>query len=299
MKPTRSIPPAEVEITEELVHRLIASQFPEWAALPVEATPTIGWDNILYRLGADLVVRLPRRQVVADVVGNEHRWLPVLAPQLPVAIPVPVGQGRPGDGYPWCWSVCPWIPGEMAAVAAISDFNAFALQLGAFLSALHVEAPADGPRSTHLRCGPLLLRDESTRDQIKYVARLFDPDRLAAAWDQALDVEPWRGPDVWIHGDLHQANLIVEDGQLSGVVDFVDVGVGDPGVDLLTAWMLLPADARPVLRASAGVDQATWDRGRGWALSISLMFVSVAADNPVINDIGLQGIEAVLADSSA
>jgi aminoglycoside phosphotransferase (APT) family kinase protein len=148
------MPPAEVEISADLVRRLIAAQFPEWAALPLDATPAIGWDNVLYRLGEDLVVRVPRRRVVAEVVENEHRWLPVLAPRLPVAIPVPVGHGVPGEGYPWSWTVCPWIPGEMAAVAQIHDLHTFARQLGAFLSALHVEAPADAPKRAHLKARP-------------------------------------------------------------------------------------------------------------------------------------------------
>ena len=288
------IPPAEVEISADLVRRLIAAQFPEWAALSLDATPAIGWDNALYRLGEDLVVRVPRRRVVADVVENEHRWLPVLAPRFPVAIPVPVGHGLPGEGYPWRWTVCPWIPGEMAAVAPIHDLDAFARQLGAFVSAVHVEAPADAPKGTHLRHGPLGLRDESTRRSIGEVAQQFDSALLTAAWERALDVEPWTGPDVWVHGDLHQANLIVEEGQLSGVVDFVDLGRGDPAVDLLTAWTLLPADARQVLRNAAGTDQATWDRGRGWALSLSLTFVVVAAHNPIIHAIGMKGIGSVL-----
>ena len=289
------MPPTEVDVDEDLVRRLLESQFPQWAALPLAPVDAIGWDNLLYRLGDELVVRLPRRQLAVGLMENEHRWLPSLAATLPVPIPVPLGKGRPGHGYPWPWSVCPWIPGQMAVTAALAgdQLRTVAAELGAFVAALRRPAPADGPR-TGWRGVPLSARDDLTRSFTAALGDAVDREAVIAAWEDVLAVPHWSAPDVWVHGDLHPANLLVDARHLSGVIDWGDIVVGDPSTDLVSGWMLFGPDERDVFRGAAGVDAATWDRGRGWALSIGLGMLANSSDNPVINGIGRRAVDEVL-----
>jgi aminoglycoside phosphotransferase (APT) family kinase protein len=289
-------PAAEVDINDALVRRLVASQFPEWATLWLAPLPSIGWDNVIYRLGSHLAVRLPRRQMGAVMVEKQHRWLPELARRLPLPVPVPIGLGVPDAGYPWPWSVCRWVPGELAVYAVIDDMTAFAERLGAFLAALAFPGPASGPRSA-FRGGALATRDDPTRELLTQLADLIDAGAATRLWDEALAlaVPPQRG--VWIHGDLQPANLLVEHGRLSGVIDFDHLGVGDPAVDLICAWMLLPESARRVLRGTAGVDDATWARGRAWALHVGLLMRSLSANQPVLARLGQHTIDEVLNDT--
>ncbi|HZU71314.1 MAG TPA: aminoglycoside phosphotransferase family protein [Acidimicrobiales bacterium] len=291
-----NMPPAEVEVDAALVRGLLEDQFPHWADLPITARPGLGWDNHIFRLGPDLLVRLPRRQLGADLVAHEHRWLPQLAPRLPLPVPLPVGQGVPGRGYPWPWSVCPWIPGRMAAVEPLSDPLQAAGQLGAFVAALHLPAPPEAPHNP-FRSVTLAGRDEVARATLAEVEALVDRRRVEAAWRQALEVTEWDGPPVWLHGDLHPANLLVADGRLSGVIDFGDLCAGDPAVDVVGAWMLFPPLARPMFAAAVGVDDATWRRGRGWALAIGLACLAHSADNPVVAGMGRRAVEAVLEEA--
>ncbi|SRR5579884_2309422 len=288
------MPAAEVAIDRGVVRRLLAAQFPEWSALPVEWL-TEGWDNAIFRLGAEFVVRLPRRQVAADLVAKEQRWLPELAGRLPLAIPAPIGRGVAGEGYPWPWSVCPWLPGDMAAVAPPGDLAEAAATLGRFVAALARPAPPGGPRN-ELRGVPLAARDDRTRADIAAADGLIDAAAVTAAWEEALRVPPWAGAPRWIHGDLHPANILVADGRLRAVIDFGDLAVGDPATDLMSAWMMLPAVHRPVFRAEAGADDDSWARGRGWALSVGVACVAHSSDNPVLAAIGLRTVRAVLAD---
>jgi aminoglycoside phosphotransferase (APT) family kinase protein len=294
--PTTPMPAAEVDVDAALVRRLLASQFPHWADLPIEAMPSPGWDNFLFRLGSELLVRLPRRQMASALVETEHRWLPELAPRLPLPIPVPVGRGRPDLGYPWSWSVCPWLAGKPATTVAPSDLELFALALGEFVAALHQVAPPDGPRSIW-RGVPLADRDRGTREAIDALDDVVDTAAVTAAWDEAIGVPRWPGPDLWVHGDLHPANLLVDHGQLSAVLDFGDLAIGDPAVDLLCGWMMLPAPARPTFRAAAQVDDDTWARGRGWAVSLGCMVMTRSSDNPVVAGFARKGLDEALADS--
>ncbi|MHB8668965.1 MAG: aminoglycoside phosphotransferase family protein [Acidimicrobiales bacterium] len=295
MTPASNMPAAEVDIDASLVRRLVASQFPPWAGLAVEQVTSGGWDNAIYRLGPDLVVRLPRRRMSAELVQKEQRWLPELAPRLPLPVPVPIGRGAPEEGYPWHWSICRWLPGEMAATASIEDLESLAATLGAFMAALHTVGPPDGPRSPW-RGVPLMERDESVRGVLRQMGDSVDQAAVGAAWADALDLPRWTGPDVWLHGDLHPANMVVETGRLSAVIDFGDLAVGDPATDLMSAWMLLPASARPMLRDAVGVDDATWYRGRGWALCWGLMALARSADNPVTSALGRRAVAEVLAE---
>jgi aminoglycoside phosphotransferase (APT) family kinase protein len=291
------MPAAEVDIDARLVRRLIDAQFPQWSGLPLRAVGTIGWDNALFRLGTELVVRVPRRQLGADCIAIEQRWLPEIAPRLAVRVPTPVGIGEAAEGYPWPWSVCPWFPGRMAAVAGGINHVEVAHQLAVFLRAMHVQAPPDAPVHPYGRGGSLAQRDADTKRRIAESPEPFDRALLTEAWGRATSAQEWDGPDLWLHGDLHPANLLVSRGRLGAVLDFGDLCAGDPAADLVSAWMLLPGSARRVLQEESEVDAHTWDRGRGWALSLGLAMLERSSDNPVIDSIGRRGIEAALLET--
>ncbi|NUL22653.1 aminoglycoside phosphotransferase family protein [Streptomyces lunaelactis] len=285
----------ELDIDVSLVRRLITAQFPQWVGLPVTLVDSAGTSNAMYRLGEDMVVRLPRIAGAANDVGKEHQWLPRLAPRLPVAIPVPLGKGRPAEGYPWHWSVYRWLEGENPAVERIAEPGLLAKDLAEFVAALHRIDPADGPPS--YRSERLAMRDAATRHAIEELHGIVDTDAATAAWDAALQAPARPGPAVWVHADLQPGNLLIVRGRLSAVIDFGCLGVSDPAVDLIAAWYLLPADARGVFRAALEVDDAAWARGRGWALSIALDELRYYRDtNPVMAAIARHVIHEVLTD---
>ena len=280
----------ELPTDAALVRRLLAAQFPEWADLPVEHVPSSGTVNALYRLGDDMVVRLPRMDWGAGGVAKDREWLPRLAPLLPVPIPVPLAQGAPGREFPWEWGIYPWLEGEHP------DCDGDAESLAAFVGALHRVDLAGGPPARRGR--PLAeVQDESAREALLQLDGSIDVGAATAAWDAALEAPQWDGPPVWIHGDLLPANLLVRDGRLTGVIDWGSVGVGDPAVDMIAAWGALTADGRDDFRERLGVDDATWARGRGWALSIGLIALPYYVDtNPVFAETARRLIREVLAD---
>jgi aminoglycoside phosphotransferase (APT) family kinase protein len=254
-------PPIEVAV----VRRLIATQFPQWAHLPVRPAPAQGWDNRTFRLGETMLVRLPSAAEYALAVSKEQRWLPVLAPHLPLPIPVPLAVGEPGSGYPHPWSVYRWLEGSPAASAAIADLDSFAVALADFLLALQQVDPAGGPApGVHnwYRGGPLLTYD---RQMVDAVGALDNSDTIREVWRAALAAR-WDRPPVWFHGDVAAGNLLVADGKLSAVIDFGTCGVGDPACDLAIAWTLLSGSSRETFRRRLSVDPAMWLRGQGWAL---------------------------------
>jgi aminoglycoside phosphotransferase (APT) family kinase protein len=290
----------ELDIDVSLVGRLLAAQFPQWADLPIEPVHSAGTDNTIYRLGEDMAVRLPRIDWAVGQVEKEHRWLPKLAPLLPLAIPVPLGMGFPGAGYPWHWSVYRWLEGENATAAAITDLREAATQLGRFVGALQRIDPAGGPPSgaynSH-RGVPLAMRDRPTRAAIDSLDGMVDAGPVTAAWDAALQAPAWQGPPVWLHGDLQSGNLLAQRGRLGAVIDFGCLGVGDPACDVMVAWTYLAAETRQAFRAALPVDDATWARGRGWALSVSLIALPYYRNsNPVLSDIARHAIDEALAD---
>jgi aminoglycoside phosphotransferase (APT) family kinase protein len=287
--------PAWDAIDIGLVRRLVAMQFPQWASLPIEQVDSVGFDNAIFRLGSELAIRIPRRPMGARQVEKEHRWLPLLAPALPLPVPVPLGKGRPAEGYPWAWTVCPWLTGEIAAIEPPADAERAALDLAEFMTALHTVAPPEGPR-TMWRGVSLAKRDEFTRTAIATLRGPIDVETVTAAWDEVVGVPEWSGPDVWLHGDLHPANVLVCGGRLSAVIDFGHLAVGDPAADLMGGWMFFGTEVRRVLRDAAGVDDATWDRGRGWALSTGLACLALAPENPVLAAIGRRALDEVSAD---
>jgi aminoglycoside phosphotransferase (APT) family kinase protein len=288
-------PAAEVRIDVPLVRRLVAAQFPHWASLAVVQVESAGWDNTIFRLGSDLAVRLPRRRIGAEQVGKEHRWLPILAPHLPLAVPVPLGRGVPGEGYPWHWTVCPWLNGELAALRRVADMGRTAVILARFIAALQAIDATGGPVH-EFRGVSLAARDHNTRASAAVLGDSFDTGAALRVWEAALAVPAWTGRPTWMHGDLHPANLLVERRELSAVIDFGLLSVGDPACDLMVAWTYLSNDSRKAFRSVLAVDDATWSRGRGWALQFGLRAAAYSADNPVIGDIGRYTVAEVLAD---
>ncbi|GIF75757.1 aminoglycoside phosphotransferase family protein [Asanoa siamensis] len=264
--------PGELPITEDLVARLVADQFPAWAGRPVTRVASSGTVNALFRLGDDLVARLPRVDWSLQDVETEATWLPRLAPLLPVAIPAHVAAGAPGEGYPWPWGVYRWLPGTVPVEGRLADPLGLAADLAAFVRAMRAVDLPDAPAA--YRGGGHSLLDETARRALAGLGDLLDPGTLDAAravWDAALAVPDHPGPPVWLHADLMPGNLLVDaGGRLTAVIDFGTLGVGDPSCDLIVAWNLLTPAGRDVFRAALDVDDATWTRGRGRALAQSL-----------------------------
>jgi aminoglycoside phosphotransferase (APT) family kinase protein len=272
-----------------VARRLVAKQFPRWAHLPVRPVDTSGWDNQTFRLGDRMSIRLPTAREYALAVDKEHRWLPVLAPQLPLPIPVPLAKGEPGEGFAFPWSIYEWIDGEPGRAGAIGDMVAFADNLAAFLVALRHVDPAGGPGPglhNWFRGGPLQVYDADTRRAVEALDGHVPRDEVLAVWQAALDARR-DGRPVWFHGDVSLENVLVRDGGLGAVIDFGTCGVGDPACDLAITWRQLSGASREVFRAGIGVDPGTWARGRGWALWKALIGYAsgAAAEKRVIDEI--------------
>jgi len=283
-------PAAEVDVDVHLVDRLIRAQHPDLAGPLTPAAS--GWDNAVYRLGTDLAVRLPRRQVAVELIVNEQRWLPVLAPHLPVPIPSPSRTGVPGEGYPWPWSITPWFAGRVAADVPVSGRTGLAAPLAAFMTALHRPAPAGAPVNP-VRGVPLAARDSAVRARLRTLPRSGE---LLALWERLVALPSWDGPPIWLHGDPHPANLLVnDDGGLAAVLDFGDLTAGDPATDLAAAWLVFDPAGREAFRAGVAADELTWERARGWALNLG----TALATGPAMAAIGIHTLEQVLDDGPA
>lgn len=272
--------PDEIDVSQDLVARLVAGQFPQWAELPLRPVPTAGTVNALYRLGDDLVVRLPRVAWGADPDLTERDWLRRLAPHLPIAIPTPVATGQPTDEYPWPWLVLDWLAGTNPVPGRLVDPAGLAAGLAEFVNAIRAVDIPDGPKA--YRGGPLTGQDPHVRKALAELAGTIDTDAAGAVWEAALATPAWTGPATWVHADLMPGNLLTTvDGRLGGVIDFATVGVGDPACDLIVAWNLLPAGVRDDFRSAVDVDDATWARARGRALAISVIALPYYRDtNP-------------------
>jgi aminoglycoside phosphotransferase (APT) family kinase protein len=265
-------------ITTELVARLVASQYPQWANLPVAAVELDGNDNTTFRLGMKMSVRLPSADGYAPQVDKEHRWLPLLAKHLPLPIPEPLARGVPGHGYPRPWSIYRWLEGDPATLERVADLRRFATDLAEFLDALYRIDPARGPAAgehNFFRGGPLATYDAETRDTIAALGQEIDARAATEVWEAALGAT-WTGSPVWVHGDVSADNLLVTNGRLSAVVDFGCSGVGDPACDVTIAWTFFFGESREAFRARLPLDHPTWARGRGWALWKALITLAPA-----------------------
>jgi aminoglycoside phosphotransferase (APT) family kinase protein len=271
-------PPREVEVSAELARALLVDQHPDLAGLPIVHVED-GWDNVMFRLGEDLALRLPRRLAGAVLIVTEQTWLPQLAPRLPLPTPAPVRVGEPGHGYPFRWSVVPWLEGAPSDLAPPGADQGEVL--AGFLRALHNPAPADAPRNAYRGSIALADRAETFEQRHAEAARMhgaLDP-ALRQAW-AAGAAAPIDAPRTWFHGDLHGRNVLVKDGRLAGVIDWGDMAVGDAACDLAAIWMLLPdRDARRRAIAAYPASDATWTRARGWAALMTAMLLSIT-NNP-------------------
>ncbi|QHF94346.1 phosphotransferase [Streptomyces sp. NHF165] len=265
--------PGVCPVDDGLVRRLVGGQFPRWGGLAVERFRSGGTVNAMFRLGDDMVVRLPLVEGGAGDVPVEQAWLPRLAPLLPVSVPEVLGAGEPAEGYPWPWSVYRWLPGENPEAGALGAPVPLAEDLAGFVAAMWSVTLPGAPQAH--RGGPLASLDAETRAAIEELRGIpeesVDCDAAVAVWEEALRAPGWEGPPVWLHADLMPGNLLVDGGRLSSVIDFGCLGVGDPACDLFPAWNLLPAEAREAFRAALGVDDATWLRGRARTLSQALI----------------------------
>jgi len=271
-----------VEITSQLVSALLAAQFPQWARLPLIPVEPGGWDNRTFRLGDAMAVRLPSAECYAEQVEKEQRWLPWLAPQLPLAVPSPLAVGEPGAEYPWHWSIYRWIDGETVATSSNVDLAVLASDLARFLVELQsldaTQGPAPGAHNFQ-RGGSLSIYDQQTRRAIAALGREIDAARATEIWDEALATS-WDRAPVWIHGDVAAGNLLLQDAKLHAVIDFGCCAVGDPACDLVAAWTIFDADSADDFRKRLQLDDATWQRARGWALWKALITLvdELAAD---------------------
>jgi aminoglycoside phosphotransferase (APT) family kinase protein len=290
-------------LDEGLVGRLLRGQFPEYADLPIRRVVPGGWDNRTFRLGDDLLVRLPSADGYVEAVAKEQRWLPVIAPRLPFDVPQPVACGDPTPDFPRPWSVYRWIEGDPAGESEIGDLDEFARDVARFLTALAAVDATDGPvagthsfwRGAHPR-----MYDDDVQRSLEELSGQMDTRAARAVWDAALETEI-AAPGVWFHGDISPGNLLLRDGRLAAVIDFGTSGVGDPACDLAIAWTVFDDPARAAFREGLAWNEDVWTRGRAWALWKAMLLLSGAAgshDPEAEARTSRAVIERILADSA-
>ena len=292
--------PDEVGTDVALVRRLLREQFPGWAGLPVEPVDSYGTDHDIYRLGEHLAIRLPRIGWATGQAAKEARWLPELAPHLPLAVPVQVARGRPAHGYPYEWAVYEWLPGANAN-GTLGDLEQAAVDLAEFVRALRrVDTAGAHPRPPGRRGAPLAELDHDVRRSIRELGDRIDGAAAIRAWEESLNAPVWGSEEVWVHGDLLPGNLLVVDGRLSAVIDWGAFNVGDPACDLQPAWNVFTGASRARYRAELEVDDASWLRGRGWALYQAVGALPYYWDtNPGIIRQASRALAEVLVDAAA
>jgi aminoglycoside phosphotransferase (APT) family kinase protein len=292
----------KADITAGLVSRLVGTQFPQWARLPVRPVDVGGWDNVTFRLGEEMSVRLPSAEDYVPGVQKEQRWLPVLAGQLPLPVPELLAVGEPGCGFSWPWSVYRWLDGAPVTRQTVDDLPKFAADLAGFLAALYRVDPAGGPPPgphNFFRGGPLAVYDGETRSALAALKGHIDTVLAAEVWRAAVEA-PWQGRPVWFHGDAQPGNLLVKDGRLCAVIDFGTSGVGDPACDTTIAWTFLSGESSRVFKERLPVDRATWTRGRGWAIwKAMIVLVDALNDDPQDAAFTTRVIGKILADHLA
>lgn len=290
------------DVTVPLVERFVATQFPQWADLPIREVASDGWDNWTFHLGDRMKVRLPSAMGYSEQAEKEAHWLPRLAPQLPLPVPVPVGIGQPAEGYPCAWSVYEWLEGEPTTREGVDDPVQFGWDLAKFISALQRIETAGGPppgQHNYFRGADVMsVYGADAHMYVDKIADVIDAPAAHAVLDAAT-ASPFAGPPLWIHGDIAIGNLLLREGRLGAVIDFGGCGVGDPACDLVIAWAFLESAGRESFRLSVPADEAMWARARAWALWKAALLI---ADNQVVNpneNSPRSVIEAVIAEHRA
>ncbi len=289
----------KLDITLSLVFDLVAEQFPHWAHLPLRPVSMQGWDNKTFRLGEDMSIRLPSAQMYASNVLKEQKWLALLAPFMPFPIPCPLAMGNPSKHYPWHWSIYRWIKGESAnnLSAENLNFGVLASQLAHFLNELHKIDTKDGPLAgdhNFYRGGSLSVYDTETRSSILELQDFIDAKTITSIWEKALSSQ-WDKNPLWIHGDLSAGNILIKEHELTAVIDFGGMGVGDPACDLGIAWTFLTSESRGIFKSNWDLDQETWDRACGWVLWKALITLVSIKDKTSLEALKQQDtIHAVL-----
>jgi len=287
--------PAEPFIDANLARNLIAQQFPQWKELPIQPVQQSGWDNRSFRLGDQMLIRLPSAAQYALQVEKEHYWLPRLAPSLPLSIPTPLALGQATSEYPWPWSIYNWLPGESASLTGITDLNAFAKELAQFLLALQKIDATKGPSPgihNFYRGGALANYDEEFRQAMQRLENGMNITPIRSIWESAL-ASQWQLSPVWVHGDISIGNLLVKNGQLSAVIDFGQLVTGDPACDLAIAWTLFKDESRQIFQSTLSLDNDTWLRGCAWALWKALI---ICAGLPGTNSKEKKNAELIIAE---
>jgi aminoglycoside phosphotransferase (APT) family kinase protein len=292
----------EVEIDSALVERLLAGQFPRWAGLPVRVVERSGTDNVTFRVGDELAVRLPRTERHQGQVENDLVWMPRLAPYVSLPIPEPLELGQPSADYPFTWGVYRWLPGAPFAPHSVDAVRA-AQDLAAFVRTLREVDTSGAPvpdGDPFTRGTPLAPRDGMFREALDQLKEHFDAGLLTAAWEESLAADTWDGKPRWIHGDLMSGNVLVADGKLSAVIDFGTARAADPAGDVLPAWWLFSGESRTAYREALEVDEPTWLRARGWALSLVLIGIPYYLNRrPGALSDGQQSVADILSDFTA
>ena len=289
----------KIHINSTLAQQLIATQFPQLADLPIKPVEPGGWDNRTFRLGEHMNIRLPSAAQYASKIEKEYHWLPKLAPLLPLTIPTPLAVGRPTEEYPFPWSIYQWIDGETASINNIADSSQCAIDLATFLIALqHIDSTGGPIAGQHnfYRGGNLKIYNTETQLAIKKLKNQYDTNVVQKIWNKAINSQ-WNNPPVWIHGDISPANLLVKNGKLIAVIDFGGLGIGDPACDLAIAWTFFNKKDRNTFRTTLAVDNATWERARGWALWKALIIVAqLPGTNPLEIEKSQQIIDEIIND---
>jgi aminoglycoside phosphotransferase (APT) family kinase protein len=286
----------EFNIDENLVRSLLKSQCPEWAHLPLKTIPSSGTDNALFRLGNDYVVRLPRLDGANNNINKEYKWLPILAALLKIPISEPIFKGNSDKNYPSLWLITKWNEGHNPEFEQENEYGILAKDLADFLNKLHSVGLPNGPHSR--RGVPLKELNEETTQAITQLEGEIDIQVVTCLWQDIMNIPYWNKAPVWIHGDFLPGNILVQYNQLSAVLDWSDVGIGDPGCDLVIAWGLLNANSREIFKNNLqNIDDHTWERGRGWALSIALIMLPYYKyTNPILASLARRLIANVLRD---
>lgn len=286
----------EFHFDDDTVARLIGSQMPHWADLPLRRLDSAGTAHVNYKLGADKLVRLPRHPDFSDGPMREAEWLPAFRAQLPLEIPEFLALGFPSSSYPSHWSVLSWIEGTNATRAALADLGATAKRLGEFVAALR-GLPAERAPRTSYRGQGLSTVDTDVMARIEGLPEAFDKAAVLEAWQTCASAPTWDGPPTWFHGDLYANNLLARDGELVGVIDFEGCNAGDPSIDLIAGWWMFDQSGRETFRETIEADEPQWRRGRGWALFMAVSAIPYYRhSNPAFAELAIRAMAEVLED---